>query len=201
MLLTSFLEIPSDSHFPIQNLPFGIFSTKNTPPRVGVRIGDFILDLTVVEKYAFFGWHLQGKNVFAQPTLNKFMEMGKPAWRETRTVITNLLRVESSHLCETIPIDVEIFNLLSRETTHRHAKETTHGILRGCTNLSLFLHYSSCSLTPSCPPHSFTHSFSLLVLLLQSGESHAQHEFHVPWCDSQMPGQMALKYRYVRQLY
>ena len=98
MLLASFLEIPSDSHFPIQNLPFGIFSTKNTPPRVGVRIGDFILDLTVVEKYAFFGWHLQGKNIFAHATLNKFMKMGKPAWREARIVITNLLRAENPTL-------------------------------------------------------------------------------------------------------
>ena len=119
MLLTSFLETPSDSHFPIQNLPFGVFSTKNIAPRVGVRIGDNILDLTAIEKHAFFGWHLQGKNVFAHSSLNKFMEMGKPAWREARIVITNLLRTENPTLRDNpalrrealIPIESAILHL------------------------------------------------------------------------------------------
>ena len=98
MTLASFLDIPSTSHFPIQNLPFGIFSTPGTAPRVGVRIGDWILDLTVLEKHAFFGPHLQGKNVFARPRLNALMALGKPAWHEARTVITHLLRAETPTL-------------------------------------------------------------------------------------------------------
>ena len=38
-------EVPSGSDFPIENLPFGIFRTRDTEPRVGVRIGDHVVDL------------------------------------------------------------------------------------------------------------------------------------------------------------
>ena len=44
--LKSWLEISRESDFPIQNLPFGIYSTKNKTKRVGVAIGDQILDLS-----------------------------------------------------------------------------------------------------------------------------------------------------------
>ena len=47
--LKSFIPTPPESHFPIQNLPFGIFSTAaDAAPRVGVAIGDQILDLAAV---------------------------------------------------------------------------------------------------------------------------------------------------------
>ena len=47
----SFIEVNQESHFPIQNLPYGVFSTKdNTTPRIGVAIGDYVLDLSVLEK-------------------------------------------------------------------------------------------------------------------------------------------------------
>jgi fumarylacetoacetase len=94
----SFLEIPSPSHFPLQNLPYGIFSTPGAVPRVGVRIGNHILDLAALEQHAFFGPHLQGKNVFARSALNALMGMGKPAWREARAVITNLLQADNPTL-------------------------------------------------------------------------------------------------------
>jgi fumarylacetoacetase len=43
----SFIEVSKDSHFPIQNLPYGIFKTKDNPkPRAGTAIGDYILDLS-----------------------------------------------------------------------------------------------------------------------------------------------------------
>ncbi|HNB51488.1 MAG TPA: hypothetical protein PK530_06075, partial [Anaerolineales bacterium] len=98
MLLTSFLPIPPTSHFPIQNLPYCIFSLPDTSPRVGARIGDYLLDLAFLEQFALFGPHLQGKNVFASPTLNAFMAMGSPAWREAREVITDLLRADNPFL-------------------------------------------------------------------------------------------------------
>ena len=48
--LKSFVEVAADNHFPIQNLPFGVFSTDADPaPRVGVAIGDLILDLAILE--------------------------------------------------------------------------------------------------------------------------------------------------------
>ena len=51
----SFIEVHSESHFPIQNLPYGVFSTENNKtPRIGVAIGDYVLDLSVLEKEGVF---------------------------------------------------------------------------------------------------------------------------------------------------
>ena len=51
MTLRSWVPVPEDSEFPIQNLPYGVFSTESvTKPRVGVAIGDHILDLVVASK-------------------------------------------------------------------------------------------------------------------------------------------------------
>ena len=44
--LRSFIDVAPDSHFPIQNLPYGVFSAKDgLAPRIGVAIGDYVLDL------------------------------------------------------------------------------------------------------------------------------------------------------------
>jgi hypothetical protein len=48
--LRSFVEVDPSSHFAIQNLPYGVFTTPTaTKRRVGVAIGDFVLDLSVLE--------------------------------------------------------------------------------------------------------------------------------------------------------
>ncbi|PYJ48512.1 MAG: fumarylacetoacetase, partial [Verrucomicrobia bacterium] len=52
--MRSFLDVPRDSHFPIQNLPFGVFQPKQATPRVGVAIGDLIVDLSVLEELGHF---------------------------------------------------------------------------------------------------------------------------------------------------
>ena len=53
--LRSFVAVPPQSHFPIQNLPFGIFSSAGRErARVGVAIGDQVLDLAVLEDRGFF---------------------------------------------------------------------------------------------------------------------------------------------------
>lgn len=53
--LKSFLQIDPESHFPLQNLPYGIFSTEpEGPRRVGVAIGDYVLDLAVIAHRGLF---------------------------------------------------------------------------------------------------------------------------------------------------
>lgn len=98
--LRSFIEVSPESHFPIQNLPYGAFRLKsggNT--RIGVAIGDYVLDLSVLEDAGFFNAaHLKGKACFAQPTLNPFMAAGRPAWNEARETITRLLRHDVADL-------------------------------------------------------------------------------------------------------
>ena len=52
--MKSFIEVAPDSHFPIQNLPFGVFKPAQGAARVGVAIGDFVLDLAVLEERGHF---------------------------------------------------------------------------------------------------------------------------------------------------
>lgn len=76
--------------FPIQNLPYGIFSTASRPdPRVGVAIGDQVLDLAALNAAGLLGDRKQ--TVFASPVLNAFIALGKPAWVETRQRLQALL--------------------------------------------------------------------------------------------------------------
>ena len=53
--LRSFVPVAADSDFPIQNLPFGVFSTTGDDRRPGVAIGDQILDLSVVHGGGLLG--------------------------------------------------------------------------------------------------------------------------------------------------
>ena len=55
MMQASFVTVSPQSHFPLQNLPYGVFSTQNDPsPRIGVAIGDQILDLRAISKAGLF---------------------------------------------------------------------------------------------------------------------------------------------------
>src|SRR3954453_5699595 len=77
--LRSFLPIDAESDFPIQNLPYGVFSTSGSPkPRVGVAIGESILDLAVLESEGLID--LAPAGVFAQPSINAFMAAGAEFW-------------------------------------------------------------------------------------------------------------------------
>ncbi|KHN80931.1 Fumarylacetoacetase [Toxocara canis] len=95
----SFVEVAPNSDFPIQNLPYGIFSTSSNPKkRIGVAIGDYILDLSLV-KHFFSGPNLCTKQyVFEQETLNEFMKLPKAAWREARSVLQSLLSADDKRL-------------------------------------------------------------------------------------------------------
>jgi len=65
----------------VANLPFGVFSAGDRPPRVGVRIGDSVLDLLPA----------LGEEVFAEPSLNPFLAQGRARWSDVRARITELL--------------------------------------------------------------------------------------------------------------
>ena len=51
--LKSWIEVDDNCDFPIQNLPFGIFKTQSSSPRIGVAIGDQVLDLAVLNKFGY----------------------------------------------------------------------------------------------------------------------------------------------------
>lgn len=76
--------------FPLQNLPYGVFSPPGGAPRCGVAIGDQVLDLAVLEKSGLIA--VDEDAVFDSPDLNAFMAMGCNAWRAVRERLIELLR-------------------------------------------------------------------------------------------------------------
>ncbi|KAJ4835765.1 hypothetical protein Tsubulata_005142 [Turnera subulata] len=91
--LKSFVEVHPDSHFPIQNLPYGVFKPSPTSaPRPGVAIGDFVLDISEIARAGLFDTPtLDSSDCFLQPDLNKFLGLGKPAWKEARATLQKIL--------------------------------------------------------------------------------------------------------------
>ena len=96
--LKSWVNVPEGSDFPIQNLPFGIFKTEDSSTRVGVRIGDYVLDLKEVYELGYLD-HLPFSLIdFENEFLNSLMKKGKKATRDLRNRISNLLNENKSEL-------------------------------------------------------------------------------------------------------
>jgi fumarylacetoacetase len=83
--------------FPIQNLPYGVFSSGDLAPRCGVAIGDRILDLAAVEAAGLLRPDAAA-TVFDRAALNDFLGLGPAAWHATRRRIWQLLRADESAL-------------------------------------------------------------------------------------------------------
>ena len=77
----------AETDFPLNNLPYGVFSTSGTEPRCGVAIGDFILDVQTLEKAGFFDFD----GAFQGSSWNAFMALGPSRWAALRTRLTGLL--------------------------------------------------------------------------------------------------------------
>jgi fumarylacetoacetase len=77
----TWLDLPPDTGFGLDNLPYGVFSTAGTAPRTGVAIGAHVLDVAAVT----------GDPVHATGSLNAFMARGRDAWRELREQLTDWL--------------------------------------------------------------------------------------------------------------
>jgi len=103
MTAVSWVPVPDGSDFPVQNLPYGVFSAAGAGPRVGVAIGDHVLDLAP----------LLHDEAFAAPSLNPFMARGRAAWTATRQRLLDLLTAEA-HRSRVEP------HLLSRHEVRLH---------------------------------------------------------------------------------
>jgi fumarylacetoacetase len=95
--LRSFIDVDPVSDFPIQNLPYGVFSAKDgLAPRAGVAIGDYVLDLWQLQQDCRFD--LEDDGVFSASSLNPFMALGPKVWSKTRARISELLRHDHPEL-------------------------------------------------------------------------------------------------------
>ncbi len=109
--LRSFIEVPPDSHFPLENLPFGVFQSKQGKPRVGVAIGDLVVDLSVLEEFDHFrSQEFQDQKVFSEDSLNKFLALGRPAWRKTREILQHLLSTGTPILRDDARLREKVFH-------------------------------------------------------------------------------------------
>ena len=98
--LRSFIATAADSDFPIQNLPYCSFRRAGAEqPNLGVRIGDFVLDLKALEHRGLFRDTALGEtHVFCKRSINKLASLGRPAWTAARERISHLLRHDTPTL-------------------------------------------------------------------------------------------------------
>jgi fumarylacetoacetase len=105
-MLPSWISLPENTDFPLENLPYGIFTApgRNTP-RVGVAIGEHILDLSRVAEAGFLDDLGLENTVFSQPFLNEFMRSGKVVHKNLRQRLQHLLSAGNpENLSETVLI-------------------------------------------------------------------------------------------------
>jgi fumarylacetoacetase len=89
--LTSWVSGADGSGFPAEHLPYGVFSDAGGARRVGVRIGDRVLDLARLADAGVGGLDALAAGAFAAPSLNGFMALGPERWTTTRAALTDLV--------------------------------------------------------------------------------------------------------------
>lgn len=89
--MTCWVPGAAGSLFDVDNLPYGVFSRPGEEPRVGVRIGDFVLDLAPVAAAEMLDVH----HVFEETSLNPLMAEGRLVRESVRRWVTGLLTDET----------------------------------------------------------------------------------------------------------
>jgi fumarylacetoacetase len=91
----SWIEVPKNSDFPIQNIPFGVFLTKEDVITIGTRIGDCAIDMGALQQLGYFDGIELTDDMFMQDTLNDFISDGKKTWRLVRNRLSELFDSEN----------------------------------------------------------------------------------------------------------
>jgi len=119
----SWVNIPAKSNFSFENLPYGVFSTPSEPQhRIGVAIGDLILDLSKIS-HLFDGTLLaEHQAVFQQPCLNGLMSLPRACWVEARNTISSLLSKSNPKLRDSTELRSKCMVFQSEATMHLPAK-------------------------------------------------------------------------------
>ena len=94
----SWLKVDKNSDFPIQNIPFGVFLTKDDITTVGSRIGNFAIDLAALHQLGYFEGIPLTDDIFMQDSLNDFIADGRGTWRLVRNRIADLFDVDNAKL-------------------------------------------------------------------------------------------------------
>ena len=94
----SWIEVDENSDFPIQNIPFGVFLTKDDIVTIGTRIGDSVIDMNALYQLGYFEGIELTDDIFLQDTLNAFISAGRKTWREVRNRIAEIFDLNNSKL-------------------------------------------------------------------------------------------------------
>lgn len=116
--LKSFIEVAQDSDFPIQNLPYGVFSTSSdSQHRIGVALGEWVIDLAALEAKGYLILE-SGETYFNQATLNKFIDSGKANWSKVRAELQSLLSADNAELRDNVALREQVFFKQADVTLH-----------------------------------------------------------------------------------
>jgi fumarylacetoacetase len=94
----TWITVPENSDFPIQNIPFGVFLTRDDIITIGTRIGDQAIDLGALHQLGYFDGIPLTDDIFLQDTLNDFISDGQKTWRLVRNRISELFDVNNQSL-------------------------------------------------------------------------------------------------------
>jgi fumarylacetoacetase len=86
----SWINVPENSDFPIQNIPFGVFITKEDVITIGTRIGNCAIDMGALQQLGYFEGIELTDDMFMQDTLNDFISDGRKTWRLVRNRLAEL---------------------------------------------------------------------------------------------------------------
>lgn len=98
----SWLKVDGHSDFPIQNIPFGVFLTRDDIITIGTRIGDFAIDLGALHQLGYFDGIPLTDDIFLQDTLNDFIADGRKTWRLVRNRIADIFDVKNGTLRDNV---------------------------------------------------------------------------------------------------
>lgn len=108
----SWIDVPQGSDFPIQNIPFGVFLTKEDVITIGTRIGNSAIDMGALQQLGYFEGIELTDDMFMQDTLNDFISDGKKTWRLVRNRLAELFDVKNPKLkTNKEHCDIVIFNM------------------------------------------------------------------------------------------
>ena len=94
----SWLDVEENSDFPIQNIPFGVFLTKDDVITIGTRIGNYAIDMGALQQLNYFEGIELTDDMFMQDTLNDFISDGKKTWRLVRNRLAEIFDTENPKL-------------------------------------------------------------------------------------------------------
>ena len=119
--MSSWIDIPANSDFSLENIPFGIYSNGGKP-RAATRIGDKVVDLHVIQKAGLFAGINLSDDVFGLPFLNDFIELGKPVTNAVRNRMQELFSKDNREIQNNEALKVDAILTVEKVQMHMPVK-------------------------------------------------------------------------------